>query len=388
MSILYVDHAATTPMTPTSLQALYEASANIYGNPSSVHGKGREAAGILKKARAEIAGCLGGDEEGVIFTSGGSEADNQAILTAVSIGEKTGRKHMITTVIEHHAILHTMKAMEKKGFEVTYLPVKENGIVDPELVKNAIRKDTVLVSVMMANNEIGTIQPIEEIGNICREKGVLFHTDAVQAVGHMPIDLNTLPVDMLSLSAHKFHGPKGTGVLYVRKELAAESLIHGGGQEQGRRAGTENIPGIASMAAALKEACENLEQNRIYVKALQKKIIDGLLEIPGTRLNGDREKRLCGNIHVSFRDVESEMLLLLLDEEGIEASSGSACTAGSVEPSHVIKALGVQEEWLHGSLRLSICEMNTMEEAEILVDAVADCVEEVREIMKHMQKGK
>lgn len=380
MDIIYADHAATTPMSRVAIEALCNASNQLFGNPSSIHQLGREAACALNQARTEIAKCLNGQSDGIIFTSGGTEADNQALLTAAAVGEAKGKYHIITTQIEHHAILHTLQALEKRGFEITYLPVEENGILNIKRFEAALREDTVMASVMMANNEIGTIQPIKEIGGICRSRGVLFHTDAVQTVGHMKIDIEDMKIDLLSASAHKFHGPKGIGFLYRRKDVEIQPLLYGGRQEFGLRAGTESIPAVMSMAAALKDACCSMEKNQRDTLVLRDLLIEGLLSIPGARLNGDREKRLCGNVSVSFQDVESETLLLLLDQEGIAASSGSACTAGSVEPSHVIRAIGVPKEWAGGTIRYSICEMNTKEEILELIEVTVAIVEEIRQI--------
>ena len=343
------------------------------------------------QARQDIAGCLGCTAREIYFTSGGSEADNQALRSAAYAGARSGKKHLISTAIEHHAILHTLKQLEEEGFSVTLLPVSETGMVTPEAVQAAIRPDTCLVSVMFANNEIGTIEPIAEIGAVCREKGVLFHTDAVQAVGHVPIDLSQLPVDMLSLSAHKFHGPKGVGVLYAKRGTPLHSLICGGAQERGMRAGTENLPAIAGMAAALREACANLEQNAAYVAGLRDRLIAGLETIPHSLLSGDRKNRLAGNVNFCFEGVEGEALLLLLDAKGICASSGSACTSGSLDPSHVLLAVGVPYEAAHGSLRLSLSAENTPEEVEYLLKAVPEVVTRLRSmspVWRDLEEGR
>ncbi len=388
---VYADNAATTKMSKTAIQAMLPYFDEVYGNPSSLHTTGQVAKEALVAAREKVAQCLGCDAKEIIFTSGGSEADNQAIRSAASFGAKKGKKHLITTAFEHHAVLHTMKALEEEGFEVTYLPVSSKGLITADQVKEAIRPDTCLVSIMYANNEIGTIMPIEEIGHICREAGVWFHTDAVQAVGHVAISLKDMPVDMLSLSAHKFHGPKGIGVLYVKKGVPVKNLIEGGAQERGLRAGTENIPYICSMAAALEEACANLEENNEKVRALQDKLIAGIEEIPNCELNGDRIQRLPGNISFCFEGIEGESLLLLLDDMGVSASSGSACTSGSLDPSHVLLAIGRPHEVAHGSLRLSLCEENTEEEVDYLIQAVKDVVTMLRNISpvwRDLQNGK
>ena len=338
---IYADNAATTKPCKAAIQAMVSCMEQNYGNPSSVHHIGQAAAEALLQARQDIAACLGCSAREIYFTSGGSEADNQALRSAAYAGAKEGKKHIISTVIEHHAILHTLKQLEEEGFSVTLLEVSKTGIVTPEQVAAAIRPDTCLVSVMFANNEIGTIEPIAEIGAVCREKGVLFHTDAVQAVGHIPVDLAKLPVDMLSLSGHKFHGPKGVGVLYAKRGTPLRSLICGGAQERSKRAGTENLPAIVGMAAALKAACADLEKNAAYVADLRDKLIAGLERIPHSILSGDREQRLPGNVNFCFEGIEGEALLLLLDAKGICASSGSACTSGSLDPSHVLLAVGV-----------------------------------------------
>ena len=375
---IYADNAATTKPCKAAIQAMVSCMEQNYGNPSSVHHIGQAAAEALLQARRDIAACLGCSAREIYFTSGGSEADNQALRSAAYAGAKEGKKHIISTVIEHHAILHTLKQLEEEGFSVTLLEVSKTGIVTPEQVAAAIRPDTCLVSVMFANNEIGTIEPIAEIGAVCREKGVLFHTDAVQAVGHIPVDLAKLPVDMLSLSGHKFHGPKGVGVLYAKRGTPLRSLICGGAQERSKRAGTENLPAIVGMAAALKAACADLEKNAAYVADLRDKLIAGLERIPHSILSGDREQRLPGNVNFCFEGIEGEALLLLLDAKGICASSGSACTSGSLDPSHVLLAVGVPYEAAHGSLRLSLSEENTPEEVEYLTETIPEVVAYLR----------
>ena len=388
---IYADNAATTKMSRAAVEAMLPYMCEVYGNPSSLHSEGQAAAEALAKARETVASRLGCTAREIIFTSGGSEADNQAIVTAARIGEKKGKKHIISTAFEHHAVLHALEALEKQGFEVTYLPINDNGIVKVEDVKNAIRPETCLVTVMYANNEIGTVQPISEIGALCREAGVLFHTDAVQAVGHIEIDVEKENIDMLSLSAHKFHGPKGVGVLYAKKGIILQNLIYGGAQERGKRAGTENIPAIIGMAAALDEACENLAENAEKLTKLRNRLVEGLLSIPHSILNGDAEKRLPGNVNVCFEGIEGESLLLLLDDKGIAASSGSACTSGSLDPSHVLLALGRPHDVAHGSLRLSLCEENTAEEIEYIIESVKDVVSLLRgmsPVWRDLESGK
>lgn len=375
---IYADNAATTRVSERVLSAMLPYFTENYGNASSIYSIGRNAKKALENARERVAKVLGAQPAEIYFTSGGSESDNWAILgTAQKLSAK-GKKHIITTVFEHHAVLHTCKALEKQGFEVTYLPVDEKGMVDPQSVKNAIRPDTALVTIMYANNEIGTIQPIEQISAICREAGVLFHTDAVQAVGNVPIHVVEQGIDMLSLSGHKIHAQKGVGVLYVKKSITLPNLIHGGGQERGRRAGTENIPAIVGMAEALEAATEAIPAKVEKVTALRNRLIDGILTIPRTRLNGDRDKRLCGNVNVSIEGIEGESLLLMLDMKKICASSGSACTSGSLDPSHVLLALGLKHEVAHGSLRLSISEENTEEEVDYILDVLPQIVERLR----------
>ncbi len=389
--VIYVDNAATTAMSDTAIKALMPYLKEVYGNPSSLHTVGQLSNEALDGARETIAGCINCDKKEIYFTSGGSEADNQAILSVAYFGAVKGKKHIITTAFEHHAVLHTLNKLEKEGFEVTYLDVHSNGIVTAEDVRRAIRQDTALVTVMFANNEVGTIQPIAEIGEICRAAGVVFHTDAVQAAGHVPIDVKSQNIDMLSLSAHKFHGPKGVGALYCRKGVPLKTLIEGGAQERGRRAGTENVGGIVSMAAALKEACANMRANSEKMEKLRDKLIDGLLKISHSRLNGDRERRLPGNVNICFEGTEGESLLLHLDSKGICASSGSACTTASLEPSHVLLSLGLPHEIAHGSLRISLSEYNTEEEIDYIIKTVPEVVETVREISSFwddLQTGK
>ena len=374
MTTIYVDNAATTKTSRTAIDAMLPYMDKIYGNPSSLHTVGQQAADALRKAREEAAQVLGCDPGEITFTSGGSEADNQALVSAAAIGARKGRKHIVSTAFEHHAVLHTLKRLEREGFEVTLLDVHENGIVSARQVADAIREDTCLVTVMYANNEIGSIQPIAEIGAVCRDKGVIFHTDAVQAVGHVHINVRDENIDMLSLSAHKFHGPKGVGILYARKGVRLTNIIEGGAQERSKRAGTENIPGIVGMVAALKEANANIDANAAKVTALRDRLIEGLSKIPHCALNGDRTKRLPGNVSFCFEGIEGESLLLLLDAKGICASSGSACTSGSLDPSHVLLAIGRPHEVAHGSLRLTLSEENTQEEVDYIIDETAKVV--------------
>ena len=395
---VYADNAATTRMSRTALDAMLPAMEENYGNPSSLHSVGQRAAELLMKSRETVARCLNCQPREIIFTSGGSEADNQALLSAAAIGRRKGKMHIISTAFEHHAILHTLKKLEKEGFQVELLPVHENGMVSARQVADAIREDTCLVTVMYANNEIGSILPIEEIGAVCREKGVLFHTDAVQdallqfrRLRHLPIDVQTQHIDMLSLSGHKFHGPKGVGALYVRGGIPLVNVIEGGAQERGKRAGTENVPGIAAMAAALEEACAHMEENRVKVTALRDRLIQGLSKIPHSAVNGDLEHRLPGNVNLCFEGIEGESLLLLLDAAGICASSGSACTSGSLDPSHVLLAIGRPHEVAHGSLRLSLCEWNTQEEVDHILREVPRVVEYLRSmspVWKDLESGK
>lgn len=378
--MIYLDNAATTKMSKTAINAMLPYMDGVYGNPSSLHSEGQRAAEALLDARERIAKCLGATAREITFTSGGSEADNQAIVSAAKLGEKKGKKHIISTAFEHHAVLHTLEKLRKGGFEITLLDVHENGLITAEQVKEAILPDTCLVTVMYANNEIGTVQPIRDIGAACREKGVLFHTDAVQAAGHLHIDVQKDNIDMLSLSAHKFHGPKGIGVLYAKRGILLSNLIEGGAQERGKRAGTENIPAIMGMTAALEEACANIDKNTEKLTALRDKLIAGLGKIPHSVLNGDASKRLPGNVNFCFEGIEGESLLLLLDDKGICASSGSACTSGSLDPSHVLLAIGRVHDIAHGSLRLSLSEENTEEDVEYTVNAVKEVVEYLRGI--------
>ena len=388
---VYADNAATTKISAAALQAMMPCYEQFYGNPSSLHSVGQEAKEVLEDARARVARCLGCEPREIYFTSGGSEADNQAIISAARLGAKKGKKHIISTAFEHHAVLHTLNRLEKEGFEITLLDVKENHNITAAQVKAAIREDTCLVTVMYANNEIGSILPISEIGGVCKEAGVAFHTDAVQAVGHLEIDVKAQNIDMLSLSAHKFHGPKGVGALYCRRGLMLTNVIDGGAQERGKRAGTENLPGICGMVAALEEACGNLAENTAKVTALRDKLIAGLSKIPHCDLNGDRVNRLPGNVSFCFEGIEGESLLLYLDMEGVCASSGSACTSGSLDPSHVLLAIGRVHDVAHGSLRLSLCEYNTEEEIDHILTVVPQVVERLRSmspVWRDLQNGK
>ena len=378
--MVYADNAATTKMSPAAITAMLPYMETIWGNPSSLYGAGQRAAEALQSARERSAACFGASAGEIYFTSGGSEADNQAIISAAKIGERKGKKHIISSAFEHHAVLHTLKKLEKAGFEIELLDVHENGLIHPSQVADAIREDTCLVTIMYANNEIGSIQPIAEIGAICKEKGVLFHTDAVQAAGHLPIHVVEQNIDMLSLSAHKFHGPKGIGVLYARKGIPLTNIIEGGAQERGKRGGTENVPAIMAMATALEDACAHMEENTKKVLKLRNRLIEGLYRIPHSILNGDLEKRLPGNVNFCFEGIEGESLLLLLDDKGICASSGSACTSGSLDPSHVLLAIGRPHEVAHGSLRLSLCEENTEEDVEYILQSVPEIVEYLRGI--------
>ncbi len=376
--MIYADNAATTKLSKTAINAMLPYLEDLYGNPSSLYEFGQKAKEALEDARSRIAACLGADAREITFTSGGSEADNQAILTAAALGARKGKKHIVSTAFEHHAVLHTLEKLKKQGFEITLLDVHSNGVVTSQQVAEAIREDTCLVTVMYANNEIGTIQPIGEIGAVCREKGVLFHTDAVQAVGHLHIDVKAQQIDLLSLSAHKFHGPKGVGALYVRRGIPLETVISGGGQERGKRAGTENVPAIMGMAAALEEACTGMEENSRKLTLLRDRLIAGLNQIPYSELNGAKEPRLPGNVNFCFEGIEGESLLLLLDEKGICASSGSACTSGTLDPSHVLLAIGRPHEVAHGSLRLSLGEEMTEKEIDSIIEAVTDVVTRLR----------
>ena len=388
---VYADNAATTKMSQTALNAMLPAMEENFGNPSSLHSVGQRAAELLMKSRETVARCLNCQPREIIFTSGGSEADNQAIISAAKLGEKKGKKHIISTAFEHHAVLHTLKKLEKEGFEVQLLDVKQGHNITAQQVKDAIRPDTCLVTTMYANNEIGSILPIAEIGAICKEAGVPFHTDAVQAVGHLHINVKEENIDMLSLSGHKFHGPKGIGALYCRKGFPLVNIIEGGAQERGKRAGTENIPAICGMAAAMKEACDHIDENAAKVSAMRDKLIEGLSKIPHSAVNGDLKHRLPGNVSFCFEGIEGESLLLLLDQKGICASSGSACTSGSLDPSHVLLAIGRVHDVAHGSLRLSLCEWNTMEEMDHILKAVPEVVAYLRSmspVWRDLQTGK
>ena len=377
---IYADHAATTPMSEAALAAMMPCFREIYANPSSLHSPGQRAAEKLAEARETFARLLNADPKEITFTSGGSEADNQALRSAAAWGARKGKRHIISTKFEHHAVLHTLEALEKEGFEVTLLDIPADGVVTAEQVRSAIREDTCLVSVMYANNEIGTIQPVEEIGRLCREAGVLFHTDAVQACGHVRVDVKAIQADLLALSAHKFNGPKGVGVLYARRGIPLVSVIHGGAQERGKRAGTENVPAICGAAAAFEEACVRLESEAARLTALRNRLIGGLTQLPHTVLNGDAQRRLPGNVHLCFEGIEGESLLLLLDAKGIAASSGSACTSGSLDPSHVLLALGRPHEVAHGSLRLTLGEGNTEEEVDYMLQEIPKVVEYLRDM--------
>lgn len=377
---IYADNAATTKLSKTALDAMLPYFTDIYGNPSSLHSQGQQAAEALEHAREDIATCLGCSPTEIIFTSGGSESDNQALISAASIGKRKGKTHIISTTIEHHAVLHTLQMLKEHGFDITLVDVDEYGLVDPQDIRRAIRDDTCLVSVMYANNEIGTIEPIREIGEICRERGIIFHTDAVQAVGHIDIDVRRDSIDMLSLSAHKFHGPKGVGALYVKRGIPLTNVIYGGAQERGKRAGTQNIPAIMGMAAALREAVQDLDAKTSRCVTLRDRLIEGLSEIPHSALNGDRTRRLSGNVSFCFEGIEGESLLLLLDDRGICASSGSACTSGSLDPSHVLLAIGRVHDVAHGSLRLTISDETTSDEVEYMISAVKEVVAYLRSI--------
>lgn len=388
---VYADNAATTRVSDTAFNAMLPYFKEQYGNPSSLYTVGQKAQEALYSAREIMAKHLNCDIKEITFTSGGSEADNQAILTGAYLGEKKGKKHIISSAFEHHAVLHTLKKLESQGFEITLLPVHSDGFVRVDELEAAIRPDTALVTIMYANNEIGTVQPIAEIGRVCREKGVLFHTDAVQAAGHIKIDVKAENIDMLSLSAHKFHGPKGIGMLYAKKGINLYTLIEGGAQERGKRAGTENVPAIMGMAAAFKEANENIDKNFDYVKSLRDKLAQGLSKIPHSKINGDISKGLAGTLNMCFEGIEGESLLLLLDDRGISASSGSACTSGSLDPSHVLLALGLPHEVAHGSLRISLSEYNTEEEVEHILKNVPEVVAYLRSmspVWKDLEEGK
>ena len=377
---IYADNAATTALSDTALAAMMPCFQEIFANPSSLHTPGQQAAEKLSAAREIFAARLGAQPREITFTSGGSESDVQALRTGAVLGARKGKRHIVSTKFEHHAVLHTLAALEKEGYEVTLLDIPPDGVVTAQQVKEALRPDTCLVSVMFANNEIGTVQPVAEIGAVCREAGVLFHTDAVQAAGHLPIDVEAMHIDLLSLSAHKFHGPKGVGVLYARKGIPLETVIYGGAQERGKRAGTENLPGICGAAAAFDEACAVMDQEAAHLTALRDRLMEGLLAIPHTALNGDAVRRLPGNVNVCFEGIEGESLLLMLDEKGIAASSGSACTSGSLDPSHVLLALGRPHEVAHGSLRLSLTGSNTMEEVEYILSVLPGIVSYLREM--------
>lgn len=388
--LIYADNGATTRMSDGALKAMLPYFQNNFANPSSLHTAGQKAKEALTNAREDIASLLGAQPNEIYFTSGGSEADNQAIISAARLGEKNGKKHIISTAFEHHAVLHTLKKLEKEGFEITLLDVHKNGIVLPEDVEKEIRNDTCLVTIMFANNEIGTIQPISEIGRICKEHKVLFHTDAVQAAGHININVKEMNIDMLSISAHKFHGPKGAGALYARNGIFLSNIIEGGAQERGKRSGTENLAAVCGMAYALKEAVNNLSENNTYVSSLRDKLISELSKIPHSTVNGDTQNRLPGNVNMCFEGVEGESLLLLLDAKGICASSGSACTSGSLEPSHVLLAIGLPAEVAHGSLRLTICEENTQDEIDYIIKEVPKTVEYLRNmspVWEALEKG-
>ena len=376
---IYADNAATTKMSKRAVEAMMPYLEEIYGNPSSLYSEGQKAKEAIESARETVARCINAASAlEIYFTSGGSEADNQAIISAAEIGKKAGKMHIVSDQIEHHAVLHTLKKLEKEGFEVTYLPVSEKGIIDTDELEKSLRDDTCLVTVMYANNEIGTIQPIRKIGEICRKRGIIFHTDAVQAVGHIPVDVEKDNVDMLSASAHKFHGPKGVGFLYVKKGIRLSNLIEGGAQERGRRGGTENVPGIMSMAEALVEEVDSMEANAEKLIYLRDKLIKGLSEIPHSALNGDAVLRLPGNVNFCFEGIEGESLLLLLDDKGISGSSGSACTSGSLDPSHVLLAIGRVHDVAHGSLRLTLGDDATEEEVGYMIKSVKEVVEYLR----------
>ena len=377
---VYADNAATTKVSPTAVAAMMPFLTEEYGNPSSFYSLGQRAAEALVKARETVAECLGAEPGEIYFTGGGSESDNQAIRSAAFVGAKKGKRHIISTKFEHHAVLHTLEQLEREGFDVTLLDVHPNGVITVEDVANAIREDTCLVTIMFANNEIGTMQPIKEIGALCREKKIPFHTDAVQAVGHVPINVKEMNIDMLSLSGHKFHSPKGVGALYVRRGIPLKNLIEGGQQEKGKRGGTENMPGIVGMAAALKESTDHMAENMKKITALREKLITGLEKIPHSKLNGDRNLRVPGTVNFCFEGIEGESMLLLLDANGIAASSGSACTSGSLDPSHVLLALGLPHEVAHGSLRLSIGEYNNEVEIDHILETVPKVVERLRDM--------
>ncbi|MBQ5406534.1 MAG: cysteine desulfurase NifS [Oscillospiraceae bacterium] len=387
---VYADNAATTSVSKTALEAMLPYLTQNYGNPSSLYSFGQKAAEALQSARETVAGCINADPREILFTSGGSEADNQAIVSAAKLGARKGRKHLISTRFEHHAVLHTLAKLEKEGFEVTLLDPHADGVIRLEDVEAAIRPDTALVTVMFANNEIGTVQPIAEIGALCRSRGVPFHTDAVQAAGHMPIDVKAMNIDMLSMSGHKFHAPKGVGVLYARRGMVLTNLIEGGAQERGKRAGTENVAGIVALAAALKESCEHMEENTARILPMRDKLFAELAKIPHSKINGSLAHHVPGTVNMCFEGIEGESLLLLLDDNGICASSGSACTSGSLDPSHVLLSIGLPHEVAHGSLRLSIGEYNTMEEIDHIIETVPKVVAYLRgmsPVWDELQKG-
>ena len=389
--MIYADNAATTKMSERAIQTMVSAMNENWGNPSSLYSHGQKAKELLEKAREDVAAVIGASPREILFTSGGSEADNQAIRSVAALGRESGKMHIVSTAFEHHAVLHTLEALRKEGFDITLLDVHENGLVLPEEVEAAIRQDTCLVTIMYANNEIGTIQPIRRIGDICRSKNVLFHVDAVQAVGHIPVSVVDDRIDLLSASAHKFHGPKGVGFLYAKKGIRLSNLIEGGAQERGKRAGTENVPGIAAMAEALKEAVADMEENSARTAKVRDHLIQGLRQIPHSALNGDESHRLPGNVNFCFEGIEGESLLLLLDDKGICASSGSACTSGSLDPSHVLLAIGRVHDVAHGSLRLSIGEDTTQEEADYIIQSVTQVVEYLRgfsPIWRDLMSGK
>ena len=377
---VYADNAATTAVSKTALDAMMPYLTDYYGNPSSLYAFAQKAKEALEEARATVASIIGAEPREIYFTSGGSEADNQAIVSMAKFGALKGKKHLISTKFEHHAVLHTLKALEKQGFEVTLLDVHEDGIVRLEDLEAAIREDTALVTIMFANNEIGTIQPIKEIGELCRSKGIPFHTDAVQAMGHIPVNVKEMNIDLLSMSGHKFHAPKGVGVLYAKRGLPLFNIIEGGAQERGKRAGTENIPGIVALAAALKESVEHMEENTAKIIPMRDKLFAELSKIPHSKINGSLEHHVPGTVNMCFEGIEGESLLLLLDSKGICASSGSACTSGSLDPSHVLLSIGLPHEVAHGSLRLSIGEYNTMEEIDHIIESVPPVVEYLRSI--------
>lgn len=388
---VYVDNAATTAMSKTAVDAMLPYLQETFGNPSSLHTTGQIAKEALEKARKTVADCINADIKEIYFTSGGSEADNQAIISAAYYGAKRGKKHIVSSKFEHHAVLHTLRKLEKQGFTVTLVDVNRDGVIDPADVEKAITPETALVTIMFANNEIGTLQPVAEIGKICKEHKVIFHTDAVQAAGHVKVDVKAINADMISVSGHKFHGPKGTGFLYARKGIVLTNIIEGGAQERGKRAGTENVPAIVGMAAALKDACDHLEENQAKLTAMRDKLITELSKIPHCVINGSIEKRLPGNVNICFEGIEGESLLLLLDAKGIEASSGSACASGSLEPSHVLLSIGLPKEVAHGSLRISLGESNTMEQIDYIIEELPKIVEKLRNISpvwEDLMKGK